>query len=121
MSARVRRDPVAKTSGSYSEGAALAGAALLCTLFVMWASRPPSTCDMTAEPQRRLNLDRQLDREHLGRDAGEIQRVARRFTARTAVVDGSVLTQCEDTLVLGVMATHEVTDDEVRAAMSAVR
>lgn len=76
---------------------------------------------MAAEPHRRLYLDRQLDREHLGRDAGEIQRVARRHATRAAAADESAFTQCEDTLVHGVMAKHDVTLDEVRAAITAGR
>jgi hypothetical protein len=99
----------------------LAGAALLCTLFVMWATRPPSTCDMAAEPHRRLYLDRQLDREHLGRDAGEIQRVARRRATHAAAGGGSVFADCQDTLVHGVVAKHDVTVDQVLAAIAAER
>ncbi len=76
---------------------------------------------MAAEPHRRLYLDRQLDREHLGRDAGEIQRVARRHATRAAAADESVFTQCEDTLVHGVMAKHDVTVDQVLAAIAAGR
>jgi hypothetical protein len=76
---------------------------------------------MAAEPQRRLYLDRQLDREHLGRDAGEIQRVARRHATRAAAADQSVFSQCEDVLVRGVMAKHSVTGDDVRAAIVAGR
>jgi hypothetical protein len=76
---------------------------------------------MAAEPHRRLYLDRQLDREHLGRDAGEIQRVAHRHATGAADADPSAFTQCEDTLVHAVVAKHDVTVDQVRAAIAAER
>lgn len=76
---------------------------------------------MAADPHRQLYLDRQLDREHLGRDAGEIQRVASRHATRDANGDESVFTQCEDTLVHGVVTKHGVTRDQVLAAIAAGR
>jgi hypothetical protein len=103
-----------------SELAALAGAAVLYMVFAMWATQPPYTCAMVYEPHRQLNLDQEVDREHLARDGDEIGRMARRYARHIAASD-SVVAQCEETLARGLMTTHEVTLAQVRTAVEAER
>lgn len=108
-----------------SEGAALAGAAVLYTLLAMWATQPPSTCTRPFEPGRSLDLQRDVDREHLARDADEIARVAHRYAAHlnatTADPADAAVQQCEDTLARDVAVVHHVTFDQIRGAIAAER
>jgi hypothetical protein len=103
-----------------SELAALVGAAVLYMVIAMWATQPPYTCAMVYEPHRQLNLEQDVDREHLARDGDEIGRMARRYAKHIAASD-NVVTECEETLARGLVTTHEVTLDQVRAAIAAER
>jgi hypothetical protein len=111
-----------------SELPTLAGAGLLLTALAIWATQPPKTCALITEPHRQLNLERQVDREHLERDAREILRMARRYalqvTARTRNDDSEVdrvIQQCQGILARQVMTTHGVTRDQIIAALPADR
>ena len=78
-----------------------------------------ASCRLMEEPRRRLNLERQLDREHLQRDAWKIGHAARRFASGlSSEPDDGAITKCEETLARQLAAAHDVTLDEVRAAMS---
>ena len=101
-----------------SELAALAGAAVLYMVFAMWATQAPYTCAMVYEPHRQLNLEQEVGREHLARDGAEIGRMARRYAKHIGATD-SVVTQCEEALARDLVTTHEVTLDQVRAAIAA--
>lgn len=85
----------------------------------MWATQPSSSCRLTEEPRRRLNLERQLDREHLQRDAWKIRDAARRFASglSSSEPDDGAITKCGETLARQLAAAHDVTLEEVRAAM----
>jgi hypothetical protein len=104
-----------------SELAALTGAAVLYMVFAMWATQAPYTCALVYEPHRQLNLEQEIDREHLARDGEEIGRMARRYAKRIAAVSDSAVTECEQTLARDLMTTHDVTLDQVRAAMAGER
>ena len=112
-----------------TETATVAGAALIVTLLVMWATGPPGTCTMAREPHRRLDLARGVDREHLTTDAREAARIASRYAARiarTPADDGGppsapthnndVAEQCQASLSRQVSDAHDVTLEQVRAA-----
>jgi hypothetical protein len=108
-----------------SELIALAGAALLYTALAMWATAPPYTCAMVPESHRQLSLDGNVDREHLQRDGLAISRMARRYAVHlqpdtrddNSEIDRAV-EQCQNTLVLEIMTTHDVTREQVLAALS---
>lgn len=113
-----------------SEVTTLAGAAMLYTALVMWATQPPHTCAPLAEQHRRLSLGQPVDREHLDRDARDIVRRARRYAIRATAGTGAsrdtsevdrVAAQCQDTLARGVMQRHEVTHEQVLTALAAGR
>jgi hypothetical protein len=103
-----------------SELAALAGAAVLYMVLAMWATQPPYTCALVYEPHRQLNLDQEVDREHLARDGEEIGRMARRYAKHVGASD-DVVTQCEQKVARDLVTTHEVTLDQIRAAIAAER
>jgi hypothetical protein len=109
-------------STSWRGPAQFAGAALVLTVAAMWAAQPPSGCTMRAEPQRHLNLDRTVDREHLATDLAESERVARRYAARpqpTASGEPAIQPEtesCHAALVRQIMTAHDVTAAEVLAA-----
>jgi hypothetical protein len=99
----------------------LAGAALLYTALALWVAAPPYTCAPISEPHRPLNLDREVDREHLQRDILAIPQMARRYVAhlpadaRSGVPAADLaLRQCEDELTRSLMTTHDLTADQVR-------
>ena len=116
-----------------SEPVALAGVAILYMFFAMWATRPSSSCAMVPEPHQQLNLERDVDREHLDRDVIEIERVARRYAAGLAgsghghnpivstPADEANADRCRDELDRGLMATHNMTLDQIRGAVVAER
>ena len=111
-----------------TETATVAGAALIVTLLVMWATGPPGTCTMAREPHRRLDLARGVDREHLTTDAREAARIASRYAARSArtPADGGgpqsapshndVAEQCQASLSRQLTDAHDLTLEQVRAA-----
>src|SRR5438046_10726649 len=70
-----------------TETTTVAGAALIVTILVMWATRPPPACAMAPEPHRHLDLERGLDREHLATDVPEAARIARRHAAHIAATE----------------------------------
>jgi hypothetical protein len=86
----------------------------------MWATQPPYTCAMVYEPHRQLDLERDVDREHLAGDAAAIGRMARRYATHGAGSD-SVVTHCEETLARNLTRTHDVTIDQIRTAIVAER
>jgi hypothetical protein len=92
----------------------LAGVALAYTLVVVWAAAPVRSCTMVAEPARYLNLEREVDREHLARHARQIQRAARQ-----QIPDPSpdAVDRCQETLARELAASHEVTLDQVHTAL----
>ena len=96
----------------------VAGTALLVMLLAMWAMGTASSCVVTQEPHRMLNLERAIDREHLARDARDSARIARRYAARPVTasdIDGASA-QCEATLDRQIMAAHDVTLEDIREA-----
>jgi len=60
-----------------SDAATLAGAGLLYTMLVMWATQPPYTCALMPDRARQLNLGHSVDREHLDNDARHARADAR--------------------------------------------
>jgi hypothetical protein len=116
-----------------TELATVAGTAFLVMLLAMWATRPDSSCVLQREPHRRMALERVVDAEHLASDVRETARIAHRYAAHiaatpakgddpptTSALDG-VAEQCEARLAGQLMTTHDVTLDQVRAAMSRER
>ena len=111
-------------STSWRGPAQFTGAALVLTVAAMWAAQPPSGCTMRAEPHRRLNLDRTVDREHLATDLAEAERVARRYAAPPETASGRTgapaidadTGSCHAGLVRQIMTTHDVTAAQVLAA-----
>jgi hypothetical protein len=89
-----------------NEVTTLVAAGLVYTVIVMWAGQPPYTCDLPSEPHRHLNLEKDVDREHLERDAREISRMAVRYARHT---DGAV-GECQTKLVHDVMNTHDLAE-----------
>jgi hypothetical protein len=104
-----------------SGAATLAGAGLLYTMLVMWATQPPYTCALIPDRARQLNLGHQVDREHLDSDARQIPRMARRYATHLGAsrhndisdVERAVY-QCTETLTRDVMNTHDVTREQMR-------
>jgi hypothetical protein len=116
-----------------SEVATVAGTAFLVMLLAMWATRSTSSCVLSAEPHRRLALERVVDSEHLDSDVRETGRIARRYAAHIAAIQatsddpsttsapGRFAEQCEARLAGQLMTTHDVTLDQVRAATTRQR
>lgn len=105
-----RREPPTWFKVSFG-AAALLGAMLL----VMWAQDSPATCAVSFEVPRRLQLNRQVDREHLAADGASAVRAARRYTSGTAAGEQQRrFLECEDQLVSGIAATHGVSARQVR-------
>ena len=65
----------------------VAGTALLVMLLAMWATGTASSCVVTQEPHRLLNLERGIDREHLARDVRDSARIARRYAAHDVTLE----------------------------------
>ena len=101
-----------------SDAATLAGAGLLYTMLVMWATQPPYTCALILDRARQLNLEHSVDREHLDSDARQIPRMARRYAmhlrASTLSDVDRVVYQCAETLTRAVMKTHDVTREQMQ-------
>jgi hypothetical protein len=93
--------------------------ALVVTILAMWAVRPPALCELTAEPHRRLDLERVVDREHLATDVREIARVARRYAPPAAADD--TVAQCEDKLNRQLVTAHDLTVEQIRSAATRER
>jgi hypothetical protein len=94
------------------------GTAFLVMLLAMWATGTASSCLVTQEPHRRLNLERAVDREHLARDVRDTARIARRYAARsvtTSEIDAASA-RCEATLDRQLMTAHDVTPEDIREA-----
>jgi hypothetical protein len=109
-----------KESKGLSELTTLSGAALLYMALAMWATQPSDSCQPTEKLRARLDLGRQLDREHLQRDAGKIRQAARRYASGLAVLTSvnDAITECEETLARDLAEAHDVPLDDVRAAIS---
>lgn len=92
--------------------------AFLVMLLAMWATGTASSCVVTQEPHRRLNLERVVDREHLARDVRESARTARRYAARSAGASGTdgASERCAATLDGQIMTAHDVSLEEIREA-----
>jgi len=100
------------------------GAATLlgAMLLVMWAQYGASACAVSFEAPRRLQLDRQVDREHLAVDSASAARAARRFVSTTGGGDQQRrFLECEERLVSAIAATHGVSVEQVRAAAANAR
>ena len=101
-----------------SELTTLSAAAFVYMALAMWATQPSRECGLREEPRRRLYLARQLDWEHLQRDALTIRAVARRYASGlSSEAAGGEIAKCEDTLARHVAAAHEVSVEEVYGAM----
>ncbi len=103
-----------------SELTTLTGAALVYMALAMWATQPSYSCLLIEEPRQHLNLGRQLDQEHLQRDAWKIRHAARRYASglsSSQSADGAI-TKCEETLARHLAGAHGVLLEEVQAAMS---
>lgn len=111
----------------------IAGAALVYTVLAMWATQPSYSCVMIEEPRQHLNLEREVDREHLARDARRIHQVARRYAVHLGDIAAGVnpdapasstdadAEQCQENLALQLPTVHDVPIDEVHTTMSAER
>jgi hypothetical protein len=104
-----------------SDAATLAGAGLLYTMLVMWATQPPYTCALMPDRARQLNLGHSVDREHLDNDARQIPRMARRYATHLRASTHNdisdverVVYRCTETLTRDVMNTHDVTREQLR-------
>src|SRR5213593_1356542 len=108
-----------------TETVTVAGAALIVTILVMWATRPPPACAMAPEPHRHLDLERGVDREHLATDVREIARIARRYAAHVAPAPADahgppttpavddVVERCQASLSSRLIDAHDVTLEQV--------
>jgi len=96
----------------------VAAAAFVVMLLAMWATGTASSCVVSQEPHRRLNLERVVDREHLTRDVRESVRTARRYAARAVGPSGAdgASDRCETTLDAQIMTAHDVSLEEIREA-----
>jgi hypothetical protein len=96
----------------------VAAAAFLVMLLAMWATGTASSCVVSQEPHRRLNLERVVDREHLARDVRESARTARRYAAGSVGTSGAdgASDRCETTLDGQIMTAHDVSLEEIREA-----
>jgi hypothetical protein len=96
----------------------VAATAFLVMLLATLATGTASSCVVTQEPHRRLNLQRVVDREHLARDVRESARTARRDTARSGGASGAdgASERCEPTLDGQIMTAHDISLDEIREA-----
>jgi hypothetical protein len=113
-------------SRSSWRGAARFGAiALLVMIVAMWATRPPTTCEMPRESHRHLDLGHIVDREHLTTDISDSERIARRYADYLAAAPAAEreptsqtldADQCLARLHRQIMAVHDVTPAQVVAA-----
>jgi hypothetical protein len=102
-----------------SELPTLSAAAFVYMALAMWAAQPSHECALREEPRRHLDLARQLDREHLHRDALTIRAVARRYASRPSSASaGPDIAGCEQALARQLAAAHDVSVEEVYGAMS---
>ena len=103
-----------------SELTTLSGAAFLYMALAMWATQPSDSCQPTETLRGRLDLGRQVDREHLQRDAGTIRQVARRYASGLAAFTfvHDPIAECEETLARELAAAHDVPLEDVRTAIS---
>ncbi len=101
-----------------TELATLSGTAFVYMALAMWATQPPHACVLIEEPSRHLILTRQLDREHLQRDAWKIHDAARRYASRLSASESvdRETASCEETLFRHLSAAHNVPVEEFRAA-----
>jgi hypothetical protein len=106
-----------------NEVTTIAGAALVYTVLAMWATQPSYSCVSVEEPGRQLNLQREVDREHLARDARRIQQVAWRYAvhlASTPSVDDDYR-RCHAMLARQLATVHDVPIEDVSRQSSVVR
>jgi hypothetical protein len=106
-----------------TELATSVGVALVVTILALWAIRPSALCELAAEPHRRLDLDRVVDREHLAADVRGIARLARHYGLRAAPLAATdqTVAQCEDTLDGQLVTAHDLTVEQVRSAATRER
>jgi hypothetical protein len=106
-----------RPNAAWFELSSAAAALLIGMLLVMWALRPAAGCALPPEAPRALNLNRDVDREHLTRDLGSADRVARRLTASAGDPQAhSQLVECENALIEEIANRHHVSVDDVRRA-----
>ena len=97
------------------EVSAAAGVLIVGMLFAMWARQPPAGCARFAETPRRLELSRDVDREHLSNDLASADRIARRYAEASsrADVQQTLFLECHDTLLQQIASTHGVPLDQM--------
>jgi hypothetical protein len=97
------------------EVSAAGGVLIVAMLFAMWARQPPSGCARLSETPRRLELSRDMDREHLSNDLASADRIARRYAASSRADDQQTLfLECHDTLLEQIATTHGVPPGQLR-------
>lgn len=90
------------------------------TVLAMWATQPSYSCVMIEEPRQHLNLEREVDREHLARDARRIHQVARRYAVHLGDTAAGVNSdapasstdadaeQCQENFAFQLATVHDV-------------
>jgi hypothetical protein len=109
-----------KTTGAWLELSLVTGALMVAMLAVMWAQHPgPDTCALSPETPRRLDLARDIDREHLTAEVAAAVRTARRYGRSTGgpATQQTNLLECEEALVREIATRHGVPPDRVRAGV----
>jgi hypothetical protein len=108
---------LSKTPAPWIEGAAAGGVLVVAMLFAMWAWQP-SGCARLPEAPRRLELSRDMDREHLSNDLASADRIARRYAAASRADDQqTVFLECHDTLLQQVASAHGVPLGQLRESV----
>jgi len=94
------------------------GVTIVYTALAMWATQPSYSCVLSEHLPHRLYMDRQVDREHLARDAQRIQQLARRHAhAKDVVNEAQIAELCRDELARHVASAHQVSTDDVRGLL----
>lgn len=96
----------------------LACAAFVYMGFAMWATQPAQSCELPGGAQRRLYLDRVMDRELIARQARRIHEISSREAQRSGAAEG---TACEARLAAELAARHELPVEAVDLAVDGVR
>ena len=95
---------------------------LACAAFVymglaMWSIQPTQPCQLSIGPQRRLYLDRVMDRDLIDQHARRIREVSLREAERSGNAEGIA---CAARLGAELAARHDVPIDAVRLALDRV-
>ena len=92
----------------------LSCAALVYMGLAMWAIQPTQSCQLSIGPQRRLYLDRGMDRDLIDRQARRIREMSSREAERAGNAEGIA---CEARLGAELAARHNVPIEVVRLAL----